>query len=82
MNFVEWAKIAFAKNEVYGCFNMTIAVPQLSIFDLAMKCVQEDPKMRPHMDEIIMELDKLSQFKTENRGLLGKSSVKCPDISV
>ncbi|XP_027098314.2 probable serine/threonine-protein kinase PBL17 isoform X1 [Coffea arabica] len=71
VNFVEWAKIAFAKNERYDRFKMTIAVPQLLIFDLAMKCVQEDPKMRPHMDEIVMELDKLSQFKTENRGLLG-----------
>lgn len=63
-DFVKWAKLAFAKGDRFSSFNVTLYKPQMMTFDLAMKCVQEDPEMRPNMDEILVELDKLSQFET------------------
>lgn len=68
-NLVEWAKPYLANkrkifhivdNRLDGQYSMEVAH---RVANLALRCISTEPKFRPHMDEVVKELEQLQDSK-------------------
>lgn len=69
-NLVEWAKpylvnkrkvFRIVDNRLQGQYTLDVAHKAANI---ALRCISTDPKFRPHMDEVVKELEQLQNSKT------------------
>lgn len=72
-NLVEWAKPYLANkrkifrivdNRLQGQFSLDVAHKAANI---ALRCISTDPKFRPHMNEVVKELEHLQNSKATEK---------------